>query len=713
MRAAGQNNLGEVARSLPQSFAGGQNPGVVDPEQNNGGGSSFNLRGLGSDATLTLLNGRRLAYNGANQAVDVSSIPLAAVDRVEVVADGASALYGSDAVGGVANIILLRDFDGLHTTARLGTATDGGFTQQQYSGVAGTTWNSGGVLLALDFSRNTAVDAADRDFTSALDGDQTLYPRNVQRTALASAHHQVSPLIGVSIDAILNDRDTRTASAFSVASPPTFFGAIAEAETRSFVVSPQLDISLSDAWDLNVSGTYAGDKRQGNDRAFNNGGLRDTALAMYDNTTKVLEVSATGSLGRLNGNLIRVALGGGYRSAHLDQSLDVVTATTTTSLSEFSNSRDSYYGFGELEIPVILPANDSIVSRLTITGALRYEDYGRGDDLATPKVGVIVGISDAIEIKGSWGRSFKAPTLYEQFRIPSAYVYPANFFGVTTPGATVIMLGGGNSDLTTENATTWSVSADARPALLNGGKIGASYYNIRYKDRVVSPVTSLVTVFTTPGLQQIVTYNPTTQEIADAASIAPLGLQLGIPLSYDPAAVFAIVDSRYLNAARQDIEGVDVFVDHLIETERVGQFTLSLIGTYLESTQTFLPGAEPIDRAGTVFNPPHWRIRGGVTWSQDGAAANATVNYMSSLRDSRFQPEDLLDPLTTVDLTARYAFPNEGGILGGLELAVSALNVFNTRPRVMRTTSATAVPYDLANHSALGRVVNFTLGKSW
>src|SRR3546814_5063944 len=107
MRLAGHNDLGDVMRALPQNFSGGQNPGVligaggVVANQNITGGSSLNLRGLGPDATLTLLNGARLAYDGFTQATDVAVIPVAAIDRMEVLLDGASALYGSDAVGGV------------------------------------------------------------------------------------------------------------------------------------------------------------------------------------------------------------------------------------------------------------------------------------------------------------------------------------------------------------------------------------------------------------------------------------------------------------------------------------------------------------------------------------------------------------------------------------------------------------------------------------
>src|SRR5690606_40833053 len=110
IREAGFTDLGQVVRSIPQNFGGGQNPGVAGgatsgaagiANQNLTGGSSLNLRGLGPDATLTLLNGRRLSYGGFVQAVDISAIPVEAVDRVEILPDGASAIYGSDAVGGV------------------------------------------------------------------------------------------------------------------------------------------------------------------------------------------------------------------------------------------------------------------------------------------------------------------------------------------------------------------------------------------------------------------------------------------------------------------------------------------------------------------------------------------------------------------------------------------------------------------------------------
>src|SRR3546814_3559474 len=113
--------------SLPQNFGGGQNPGVGIgaiggglTNRNVTGGSAVNLRGLGPDATLTLLNGHRISFGGLAQGVDISTIPTDVVERVEIVPDGASALYGSDAVAGVVNVIFRRSLDGLSIRTRLG-----------------------------------------------------------------------------------------------------------------------------------------------------------------------------------------------------------------------------------------------------------------------------------------------------------------------------------------------------------------------------------------------------------------------------------------------------------------------------------------------------------------------------------------------------------------------------------------------------------------
>src|SRR3546814_1024291 len=106
-----------VASNSADSLAA--NSGIAPPDtRGNNGVSGANLRGQGSDATLVLLNGRRVATHGlAGQVVDLNSIPFAAIDRVEVLRDGASAVYGTDAIGGVINFITRTQFQGLSVTA--------------------------------------------------------------------------------------------------------------------------------------------------------------------------------------------------------------------------------------------------------------------------------------------------------------------------------------------------------------------------------------------------------------------------------------------------------------------------------------------------------------------------------------------------------------------------------------------------------------------
>jgi iron complex outermembrane receptor protein len=91
---------------------------VSGAARGNNGSSSANLRGQGAASTLVLLNGRRVAAHGLNGGVvDLNSIPMAAVDRIEILKDGASAIYGTDAIGGVINFILRKDFAGLEAQA--------------------------------------------------------------------------------------------------------------------------------------------------------------------------------------------------------------------------------------------------------------------------------------------------------------------------------------------------------------------------------------------------------------------------------------------------------------------------------------------------------------------------------------------------------------------------------------------------------------------
>ena len=132
-------------------------------------GSGINLRGLGTGATLVLVNGQRQPLSGLNgDFVDVSNIPTAAIQRIEILPDGASALYGSDAIAGVVNIILRDDFQGAETQVKYG-GTPGGRDETVVSQLLGTHWASGKAMLVYEYSDGTPLDASARGYAANTD----------------------------------------------------------------------------------------------------------------------------------------------------------------------------------------------------------------------------------------------------------------------------------------------------------------------------------------------------------------------------------------------------------------------------------------------------------------------------------------------------------------------------------------------------------------
>jgi len=173
LRETGRSTLQDALAPLPQNFLGGQNE-LTQLQSNTGGnnttfGSSINLRGLGADATLTLVNGRRLAPGGVGNFVDISTIPLAAVERVEILADGASATYGSDAVAGVVNVILNRDFEGAAARLRYGGVTEGDLRETTASYVLGASLGDLSIVGGYEYRDRGSLALSERDQTADSD----------------------------------------------------------------------------------------------------------------------------------------------------------------------------------------------------------------------------------------------------------------------------------------------------------------------------------------------------------------------------------------------------------------------------------------------------------------------------------------------------------------------------------------------------------------
>jgi len=161
----GINNVGDLLQEIPSVAGAGTNQSI-----NNGGSGAIrvSLRGLGSSRTLVLLNGRRVVASGtgANSSVDLSTIPTSVIERVEVLKDGASAVYGSDSIGGVVNIITRADFEGVEFNVKRAQSTYGDGATTDVDFTTGVSSKNGNIVFSGYYSKQEAQWSGDRDWSA-------------------------------------------------------------------------------------------------------------------------------------------------------------------------------------------------------------------------------------------------------------------------------------------------------------------------------------------------------------------------------------------------------------------------------------------------------------------------------------------------------------------------------------------------------------------
>jgi outer membrane receptor protein involved in Fe transport len=190
LRTTGESTLEKALRQLPQNILGTSEIGTLVPSGGmsfNGalnitGGSNINLRGLGAESTLVLIDGRRIGKSGIfGGASDISGIPLSSVERVEIMLDGASSVYGSDAVGGVVNIILRKDYRGVEAGYEYGVPQEGGFDEHLVTFSGGHTWGRTRVRATFEHFQGEDLSAEDRP--DRISSDRWDAPAGIQGNA--------------------------------------------------------------------------------------------------------------------------------------------------------------------------------------------------------------------------------------------------------------------------------------------------------------------------------------------------------------------------------------------------------------------------------------------------------------------------------------------------------------------------------------------------
>jgi outer membrane receptor protein involved in Fe transport len=173
----------DLLMSLPSVVNLPENESRLGSSGARGDNANVNLRNMGATATLVLINGRRMAVNpmtaGLSQAVNVNQLPTQGIERIEVLRDGASSIYGSDAVGGVINYVLKRNYEGIEANVRYGMTEDGGGQSVQGALTFGSGFAAGrGQLFGtVEVMRRDGIRLLDRDFSdSAYNSDRAQPP---------------------------------------------------------------------------------------------------------------------------------------------------------------------------------------------------------------------------------------------------------------------------------------------------------------------------------------------------------------------------------------------------------------------------------------------------------------------------------------------------------------------------------------------------------
>ncbi len=202
---SGATSVEELMRHITANQSAGSTAAASSSGATTGGISTISLRGLGPQRTLVLVNGQRSAPYGSptdSVAVDIDSIPIAAIERVEVLKEGAGAIYGSDAVAGVVNFVLRKDYTGVEATAYYGTSYDGKGTVTKGSILTGFNGEKGNVTFVLTAEHDLPLYGRDRAFANSVnfpDKDNTqassgTYPANIYLPGMSTRFNPAVPV---------------------------------------------------------------------------------------------------------------------------------------------------------------------------------------------------------------------------------------------------------------------------------------------------------------------------------------------------------------------------------------------------------------------------------------------------------------------------------------------------------------------------------------
>lgn len=721
----GQGSLDLVLEMLPQDFKGGASQEVNTTTDNGHGkvnyntsfGSGVNLRGLGTAATLVLLNGNRLAPTADGIVTDISFVPLSIIDRIDVLTDGASSIYGSDAIAGVVNIITRKHFDGFETNMRVGSVTEGNKIDYDVSQLAGFNWNSGNIVVDYDHRKAERLLASDRSFASTAPEPLSLIPgQDASNTYLSLTQDLGTQLT-------LRGEGTYSAREFSDISNYPNFGGIAptRGEASNLSLNAGVEGRLGDNWRVSVNGTLG---HEHDHTFFFNTNAPDSTFNSYElaYNTKGIDSRIDGTLHDLPGGALRTAVGVSVHSETID---------SVESSSTWLSSRNIRAAYGELLVPLIGADNATPLARqVDISLSGRYDNYSDFGNAFTSKVGLRWIPMPGLDIHVTRSTSFRAPPLYflNQHAFSFGYYIDVPDPLSSTGQTRSFVLDGDNPALKPERARNWNAGVTFRPESIPNLTLSTNYFNVDYSSQIVRLITGLSSVLVNEGVYQaFITRNPTAAQIAQALATPSQGILnyvggfcfVGSPgCTIDPASIKVLANLGYQNTASTTIDGVDLNASFSTPM-RIGELKVSTAASYfLHNHERLSAGAAVLNLRNEIYNPAAFRGNTQIRWSKVAWSSYARLNYVGAYNDS-FNPE-CLSPLPqchvaswiTVDVGIAYMPRARSGPLKGMRVSLDVTDALDRNPPFAHDQNL-QTGYDSTNASALNRFVALQLTKAW
>jgi iron complex outermembrane receptor protein len=825
LQATGANSIADMLRDVPQVSG----LGVAEGQRSGTGGAtnitlanSINLRGLSPYATLTLLDGHRIPPAGTSgSTVDPDSFPAIMLQRVDIVADGASATYGSDAIAGVANLILRRDVEGVEVSAREGWADD--YKEHQFGALIGHNWGSGQLTLGFENSYHSDLNGMNRSF---FESDQTnrggtnysstqcnpgnivigstsyalpgLAPNTANRCdpskyqdILPEINHnnvaldfdqKITDSISIYGDATYARRDftsavaqvtgpveVPTTNAFFVSPPGAvlspcspapgapnceqvnyFFGndlgnnAYSDGHSENYQATLGIDFKIFNGWHLGFDGTAGKDHdRDLQTHELNNGNLA-AALASSDPATalnvfggpnsaavlnsvfanrfyapgdtgeQVFEGKLDGTLFHMPGGDVRAAVGGQWQHDELLYGINSGVPDGADLIIRQNLNRHSVSGYAEVLIPFFGPDNAVPgVQKLELDVAGRYENYSDFGSTSHPKIGLNWSPVDGVTAHASYGTSFRAPLLSELVG-PLRGVFVQTYSDPISPTGTSVgyTLGGGNTKLQPETATTYSFGVDYQP--IRDAKFSLNYFNIDYRNQISSYLSDLTILQQSEQLGSLITRCPSAQCTSLVNQYVVPGPVFG-PILANPS---VFVNGLELNLGTTRTQGVDFVGNYALPTDHSGTFLVGLTGTYtFKYDVQFTPGGPTFGELNNIGFPLRLRMRGNVGWTEGPVSALLYVNYENGYNNTEVTPQEPVSSYTTVDVNVVFDVGKavSGAWAKDLRVTAHVNNLFDKDPPYVNIPISPngGGGFDPNNASGIGRLVSLQIGKKF